>query len=170
MDDNAVKTLFAKISKGDKEALAELFVAFGSRIKNTAFRVLRDWALSEDILNDVIIKVWNKADKIAELNSATGYIMTTTYNLSLDVLRKQRRSLSIDYIEAAKAPDGAGEDYVIVSDIMNSLPEEERTLLLLIENFGYSIEECSKVLKINYFKARRSYLKAKKEFAKKFEQ
>lgn len=59
------------------------------KIFRLAFRITLSRAEAEDIVQDVLIKVWNRRDDLAEVDSIEAYSLTVCRNLSLDRLQRK---------------------------------------------------------------------------------
>ena len=75
-----------------------------------ALRITFDRAEAEDIVQDALIKVWNKRDEGGELESIEAYCLTVVRNLAIDRSQKkeaQNLTLSPDSQEMpdAQTPD-----------------------------------------------------------------
>lgn len=55
-----------------------------------ALRITFDRAEAEDIVQDALIKVWNKRDEWGELESIEAYCLTVVRNLAIDRSQKKR--------------------------------------------------------------------------------
>lgn len=79
------------IAKGDAVAFRALSDALGQKIYGLAYRFLSgDRAMAEDIVQDVLLKIWTHAPKWAEGGSVQGWISRITYNACMDVHRVRK--------------------------------------------------------------------------------
>lgn len=134
-----------------------------------ALRITFDRAEAEDIVQDTMIRVWNKRDEWEELDSIEAYCLTVARNLAIDRSQKseaQNLSLTPDTQEMPDAltPDRKfeqSEQLKIVHKLISELPEKQRTIIQLRDIEGKSYKEIADVLqiteeqvKINLFRAR----------------
>lgn len=167
---NNIRLLMAKIAAGDKEALKEYISLFGGGIKAAAFRVLNDKALCDDVLSEVIYKVWEKAEKLKNLKNINGYIYTIAYNSAVDIKRKQKEIFFDDEkISFFSKSEDIGGEKLFIEEIMQKMEEELRSVLILKAGCGYSFFEIAKIKDISYKKARSLYIKACAKFKKMYE-
>lgn len=157
--------LIKKIADGDKEALKQFFTEYGGYIKSVADRILNDKALCDDVLNDVLLKIWDNADKIKKCSNILGYIYTITYNLAIDIKRKQKDI----YCEDEKLPQKPNEysdsnEKIYIDSILSLIDEPYRSILILKANLQFNFYEISKIKNISYKQARNYYIKAAKMF------
>ncbi|MCL1901141.1 MAG: hypothetical protein FWG51_01950, partial [Firmicutes bacterium] len=81
---------YLKLSNtGDKEAFTKFAQNIGKRVFSISLKIVNDKMHAEDVLNNVLIKVWQNTEKILKLNNPIGYINTIAYNASIDIKRKK---------------------------------------------------------------------------------
>ena len=134
-----------------------------------ALRITLDRAEAEDVVQDTLIKVWNRRDEWAQFDSIEAYCMTVARNLAIDRSQKmdaQHIGLTPETQEMPDAltPDRQLEDYErlkLVHRLVNELPEKQRTILQLRDIEGKSYKEIADLLqvseeqvKVNLFRAR----------------
>lgn len=146
-----------------------------------ALRITLDTAEAEDVTQDTLIRVWERREELAEVQSLEAYVLTVGRRLALDRSRKREAAnLSLEATEA-DAPDNApGADERMEQEerlrrvhlIFNSLPEQQRTALQLRDVEGRSYREVADIMgisednvKVTIFRAR----KAVKQQYDKFE-
>jgi len=143
--------------KGDKEAFKKFAESKGKRILTIAQMVLKGNMYADDVLNTVLVKVWQNLDKIIELKSPTGYINTIAYNAAIDIERKRRELPLFDNLpETCK-------DYETKMDIetaLNALSEEERQIVLYHVHAGYSFKKIGELLELTKKAVYIRYLRA----------
>ena len=134
-----------------------------------ALRITFDRAEAEDIVQDALIKVWNKRDEWGELESIEAYCLTVARNLAIDRSQKQEAQNMELTPETQEMPDALtpdkkyeqDEQLKLVHRLINELPEKQRTIVQLRDIEGKSYKEIADVLgiteeqvKVNLFRAR----------------
>ena len=63
-----------------------------------AFRITLNQQDAEDVVQETLIKIWNRHDQWDEIESLEAWALTIARNMALDVLRKQdnHRTVSLD--------------------------------------------------------------------------
>ncbi len=146
-------------------------------LKNKLFRLALRITLNreeaEDIVQDTLIKVWNARDKWQELESIEAYSLTIAHNLSLDRVKKmdnQNDSLEEQTVDRLDESTSTPSEQMIQKDklhivrnIIDELPEKQRTCLQLRDIEGKTYKEIASVLditedqvKVNIFRARQT--------------
>lgn len=162
-----IRLLIVKIAKGDKEALKQFLSNYGGNITTAANRVLKDKALCEDVLNDVLLKIWENADKIKGYSNISGYIYTMSYNKAIDLKRKQKDVFFTDeqqLINITDKTETVKDEKLFIDGILEKIEEPYRSILILKASFNYNFYEIAKIKNLSYKQARNYYLKACKMF------
>ena len=137
-----------------------------------ALRITLNPAEAEDVVQDTLIKVWDKRDSWQEINSVEAFSLTICRNLALDRLKKKGNdNLSIE--EESTEPVSATSnplEQTLQNDridqvrrLINELPEKQRSCIQLRDFEGKSYKEVAEVLgiseeqvKVNIFRARQT--------------
>jgi RNA polymerase sigma-70 factor (ECF subfamily) len=140
-----------------------------------AFRLLRNVQEAEDVIQDVMVKIWSKRDEWGQWQSLEAYCMTATRNSCLDRLRRQRlapvgeeRARDISSNEQDPYEKMMGKEILShIRKCMDGLPENQQLVVQLREIEGFSYIEIAEVLdmsmeqvKINLFRARTAIKKS----------
>ncbi|MBY5970604.1 MULTISPECIES: sigma-70 family RNA polymerase sigma factor [Halomonas] len=98
--------LLARVEKGDREAFAELYQATSAKLFGTVLRILKDTTWADDVIQDVYVTIWQKADRFdQQRGSVIGWMATIARNAAIDDLRRAPRHQSEDdsHLENAAA-------------------------------------------------------------------
>lgn len=145
------------------------------KIFRLALRITLDRAEAEDIVQDTLIRVWNKRDEWTNVDSAEAYCLTIARNLAIDRSQKmEARNVELTS-ETQEMPDALtpekelerDEQLRLVHRLINGLPEKQRTIIQLRDIEGKSYKEIADILeiseeqvKVNLFRARQ-HIKSK---------
>lgn len=134
-----------------------------------ALRITFDRAEAEDVVQDTMIRVWDKREEWKQFGSVEAYCLTVAKNLAIDRSRKKEAlnvSLTPEMEEKADASGPYdqlvnGERMNIIHRLIDRLPEKQRLIMQLRDVEGESYKEIAKVLnlteeqvKVNLFRAR----------------
>ena len=122
-----------------------------------ALRITFDRAEAEDIVQDALIKVWNKRDEWGELESIEAYCLTVVRNLAIDRSQKKEAQNLTLTPETQEMPDAQtpesqferNEQFQLVHRLVNELPEKQRTIVQLRDIEGKSYKEIADVLDVS---------------------
>lgn len=139
------------------------------KIFRLALRITLSRAEAEDIVQDVLIKVWNRRDDLAEVDSIEAYSLTVCRNLSLDRLqRKENDNVNLDDAPPTEADDAPPDLQMIrneridnIKRLIERLPITQRAAMQLRDMEGKTYKEISAItgqteeqVKVNIFRAR----------------
>ena len=80
----------ALVQNGDKQALRKLYDRFNKILFGMIYKILRNKEESEDLLQEIFVKIWNKADQFdPSRGSAYSFIATLARNRAIDRTRSR---------------------------------------------------------------------------------
>ena len=134
-----------------------------------ALRITFDRAEAEDVVQDTMIRVWNKREEWTQFGSIEAYCLTVAKNLAIDRSQKkeaQNVELTPEMEEESEI-SGPYDQLVnnermsIIHRLINELPEKQRLIMQWRDIEGESYKEIAKILnlteeqvKVNLFRAR----------------
>ena len=145
------------------------------KLYRLALRITLDSAEAEDIVQDTMIRVWNKRDEWAQFNSIEAFCLTVARNLAIDRSQKSEAQNIELTTETQEMSDGStperqlerSEQMDLVRKLINELPENQRTIIQLRDIEEKSYKEIADVMqltedqvKVTLFRARQR-IKAK---------
>jgi len=68
------QVLLERLVEGDERAFTKLFDAYYHQLGEYVFRVTGSLELTEEIVQDVFIRIWLKKETLGELNSLKNYL------------------------------------------------------------------------------------------------
>jgi RNA polymerase sigma-70 factor (ECF subfamily) len=81
--------LIKKIAAGDKGAMKILFARHHLRVYRFIVRFLRDEPAAEDLLNDVFLEVWRKADTFEGRSQVSTWLLGIARHRAITLLRRR---------------------------------------------------------------------------------
>jgi len=157
--------LMLLVKQGDNAAFALLVDKYKQPIMNLAYRMLRDLTEAEDLAQNVFIQVHKSAARYEVSSKFSTWLFTIARNLCLNEIRRRSRhpaeSIEAPYYQHEDQPRQQFEDKKITSppdsllhgeleqkvdQALASLPENQRTAILLCRQNELSYEEIAKVL------------------------
>ena len=146
-----------------------------------ALRITMNAADAEDVVQETMMKVWNRRDQWDQIESIEAFCLTICRNLSLDKVRRmdnQAQSLDAAYDPKDQHVASDPEEQAIQSDrirlvrqLINQLPEKQRSCMQLRDMEGKSYKDIATILditeeqvKVNIFRARQTIREKFKRF------
>ncbi len=157
--------LMLRVKRGDAEAFEELVDKYKQPVLNFVYRTLRDSPDAEDIAQNVFVQVFKSADRYRVEAKFSTWLYTIARNLCLNEIRRRSRHPA-ESLDAAENPEdeSAGRQFEDrkntsapdlmlrdeltrkVEEALESLPENQRTAILLFKEKEMSYEDISKIL------------------------
>ena len=154
------------------EAFQNRVLPAKNKLFRFAWRLLDNEEEAKDVVQEVLIKVWNGRDQMDAVQNWEAWCMRVAKNLSLDRLRsRQRKAIGpmeegFDVHHETLSPyekTELAESMVRINQLIAALPEKQRQVIHLRDIEGYSYNEICEILdldmsqvKVNLFRARNS--------------
>jgi RNA polymerase sigma-70 factor (ECF subfamily) len=147
---DALASLMAQIAEGDRAALRQLYEATSSKLFGVCLRILSDREEAEDVLQDVYVTIWRRADRFdAGRASVMAWISAIARNRAIDRLRARGPSSRRDSIDGMELADdgpgaealvGAADDARRLQACMNELDPRTREVIRIAFFEGVTYE------------------------------
>ncbi len=131
-----------------REESITFYKAHARRLYNISFRILRDSAQAEEIMQDTILKFITSDVRTADEKQTNVWLTKVCIRKSIDALRKLRREkLFLDEYSAESAASGedslpeSGISLEAVRKAIESLPDSSKLILNLVLVEGLDYEE-----------------------------
>jgi RNA polymerase sigma-70 factor, ECF subfamily len=99
--------LLARVAKRDREALAEMYARFQRPLFRYLFHLLGQKELAEDVLQEVMVIVWQKAHTVQRTDQAAHWIFGIAHHQAFKALRRDAGTTLIELEAALDLPDEA---------------------------------------------------------------
>lgn len=152
-------------------------------IFRTALRITMNREESEDIVQDILLKLWQQRDELETVSNLEAFALTSARNLAIDRISKhEQRNISLveethdrEDVWQMSAHDTMERDerQANIASVIATLPEKQRTVLQLRDIEGKAYKEIAEIIgitesdvKVNLFRAR-GFLKEKLHFLRR---
>ena len=125
------------------------------RLYRLALRITMNKAEAEDVVQDTLLKVWECRDNWNRINNLEAFAIATCRNRAIDVVKRAGRDTeNLDEMVhfSSQTPHEqleAREEISPVRRLMDSLPEVQRTIMLLRDIEGKTYQEIAQTLDIS---------------------
>ncbi len=127
---------------GTDEYIKSVVSKYSGLLLRIAFVRLKSTADAEDAVQEVFLKLIDKAPRFKDENHEKAWLIRTTINLSCDMLRSSvRKNVPLD--ERIALPQDEKNQILFA---VKSLPAKYSTAIHLYYYEGYSIKEIAKIL------------------------
>lgn len=91
MNEHQFEEAVARMVRGDKSGLKEIYENYIGYIYRIIYDVLQNKENAEDVTSEFFIRLWDKAEQFKPGSGHKGYLATMARNMAIDFLRKHRR-------------------------------------------------------------------------------
>jgi RNA polymerase sigma-70 factor (ECF subfamily) len=135
-----------------------------------SLRLLENGEEAEDAIQDALVKLWTKREDLVNYSSVEAFAMTVTKNICLDRIRsrsfqterlteRQAQSLRQDPVDILEKNDFNA----FIRRIINSLPDQQKTIMHLRDIEGMEYEQIAEVMGLNINAIRVNLSRARKK-------
>lgn len=112
--------LIKKISRKDEKSFERLYELYGKLIYTTALTVSKSSFKAEEIVDDVLVKVWRTAKELPKIENPNGWLYQITANCAKDKLKADKKYSEYELFENDAQIDINIEDesfYNLISEL-----------------------------------------------------
>jgi RNA polymerase sigma-70 factor (ECF subfamily) len=147
--------LLTAVARGDERAYEAVYDLTSGWVLGTARKVVRDPAMAEEVMQEVLLEVWRRASRFdPALGSGTAWVMTLAHRRAVDRVRTERSHANrelraaravIDYDDVTEAVE-ASLERERVQRCLGSLTTLQRECVSLAYYGGYTYAEVAGLL------------------------
>lgn len=125
MNEQQFEEAVARMVRGDKTGLKEIYESYAGYIYRIIYEVLQNKENAEDITSDFFIRLWDKAEQFKPGSGHKGYLATMARNMAIDFLRKHKKE----------------ELTALLQDLGEEPEEEKRGSRVAVQDKGSNVEQ-----------------------------
>jgi RNA polymerase sigma-70 factor (ECF subfamily) len=156
-DDDPDVALIHAVAAGDVHALDELYARFGPGLLSYLTSYLNDRQLAEEVLQDVMLAVWNNASGFRGESKVRTWLIVIARNRAINTRRRKEPQLmplddELDFQSSDTGPLEKIErkdQQEALREVLQTLPPTQREILELVFFHQLSGPEVADVLGIN---------------------
>ena len=154
-----LKHLQVQIEQSNQKAFEDLYRMFFPRLYNFAMLYVHKKEAAEEIVNDIMVKIWEKRITVCIIENLETYLFTAVRNHSLNYLQKY------SHYHIAIEPETGLAEVISMNDpekelewkeisfklnmAVEQLPEQCRTVFRLIKEEGFKYKQVAEILSIS---------------------
>jgi RNA polymerase sigma-70 factor (ECF subfamily) len=152
--------LIEEVKRNNKQAFRSLFINYREKVTSTAYLILKDHHLVEDIVQETFLQVSQKINTLSDPTRFEGWLYKITVNLCFQTLRKLRKVTASSLEEYTASGFDVNieactpEDIFIAKDTkvkmlhsIYSLPTKYTVVIILYYYNNLSVKEIADIIK-----------------------
>lgn len=153
--------IIEKVLSGDTSAFEMLILKYQSRLFATSMNVVKNRELAEDIIQEAIMKGFQKLDTLKNRDQFYPWVKRIALNIALNHFEKEKRVVDVenedddisffDNITSGESPEDLTlkeELHKYVRGFVDALPDKLRVVIVLREIEDMSYEEIAEMMNI----------------------
>jgi RNA polymerase sigma-70 factor (ECF subfamily) len=150
--------LLAKIAEGDQHAFCIIFDYYRKYVYSFSLKLSRSEEMSEEIVQDVFLKVWFNRTKLSKIESFGAFITSLVRNHAFNLLRQQAQARKIKQEIRLTISDkdfdtqnmlDYRETVRVLDEALSHLPEQQRMVYTLCHKEGLKYDEAAEKMNIS---------------------
>lgn len=177
LTNSTIESLLVLCQKGNQLAQLEVYNRYQAAMYNVAFRIVKDTAEAEDVMQESFIKAFNKLNTLKDATTFGAWLKRIVVNHSIASYKKHKKIVSMTEPPKEDAFETPPEnvDYSMVENPklekmlagLEQLHNSYRQVLTLHYIEGYDYEELVEILDTSYSNCRTLVSRAKESLRKK---
>ena len=167
---------YQKYLSGDNNALTEIVRKYRNGLILYINSYIKNIDISEDLAEEVFLKLIIKKPKFTPTKPFKTYLYKIAQNISIDYIRKNKRTLTIDFesdiylcTDSAEQLTVKNEQKEILHKAMCELPDNYHRVLYLVYFEGFDNKSTAKIMKMSTRQIENILYRAKKALKEKLE-
>lgn len=158
METIAENNIIQRIKEGDKSCYEDLFKSLYAHLCNFAFQFLKEKAASEEIVQDIFFKLWEKREELNINSSVKSYLFSSVRNQCLNQIKhlEVRDNYKVHNEQQIKYSEQQEHDIAVESELqekinitISSLPPERQKIFKLSRYEGKKYKEIAEELSLS---------------------
>jgi RNA polymerase sigma-70 factor (ECF subfamily) len=133
--------LEAIVGEGKEKAFASFYEQYFAKLLLESNKYVKDIGIAEEIVQDLFVKIWERAVDFDEINSVKSYLYRSVINASINHINRQKNM------------EGHHQKILrqFTEDEVAELDEENELIVMLYEEIEKLPPKCREIFKLNRF-------------------
>ena len=149
--------LLGQLAEGSSAAFDSIYYRYFEAVRANIFKIVRDPEMTDDILQEVFISLWDKRSTFVNYKKISGWLFVASYNRSLNYLRRRANEklhfdttgLQIDYADDLGQNALQEKQFQLLEEAIALLPPQRKKVFELCRLGGRTYEQAAMELSIS---------------------
>jgi len=157
----------------DTETFKEVFIPYHQKLYKIAYRLVQDYDIAQDLIQETYIKLWNQREKWESIKNTEAYAVVIIRNVCIDYLNKQKnkhflKNGQTNLVASFEENYETTSEVNYIKKIVDKLPEKQRLVFWMKHWDGASNEEIEESLQLTAANLRVLLSRARKTIKEQF--
>jgi len=149
------RDLLQRVVEGNEKAFSELYYRYHHQLGAHIFRLTESHFLSQEIVQDVFLKIWQNRETLASVKSFRSYLFIVSKNQALNALkslvreRLKNEKWEKDNLDHFELLDQKQYYYSLLDEAIDRLPPQQQRVYLLNKQHKFKYKEIAKMMNIS---------------------
>lgn len=147
MEQNTFEEIIRCIADNDKDALEKFYQEYGEIIFGVAFSICKSKSDADEVVNSVLVQVWNLADSLSGIEKPEAWLYRVTFNFAINKIKSRQKLVELE----DKPINDEGYEKVIDKlafyEIIEGLNETEKEILIYKFIGDKTFEDIAKIIR-----------------------
>lgn len=151
-----ISLYFTLVDEGDRDSFENIYRNYERKFFAYSMSVLHDKVLAEDAVSETFLSLAKNYSKVHKLDESeiVAYTFIINRNICFDIYKKEKKQtenvFSDDLIEQNYGASNQSDfDKSINADLVNSLPDIYKDVIMLKYFYGFSVSEIAKLIRLS---------------------
>lgn len=147
-----------QLRQGDQESFKVLYDRYIDQLHAFVFRFTKSSSLSDDVVQDVFIKIWEKREQLDPEKSFRAYLYKIAKNQVLNLfaryateldIQKEMRQCALHFANTTEDTLNFIETAKVIQEGISQLPPQQKRIFELCKNEGLTYEQAATELNLS---------------------
>ena len=156
------KFIWKSLKQGDLDAFAVLFEIYYPMLHKYGLKISKNEALTEDTLQDFFLYVYEKREKLSDLETIAPYLFISFKRLLIKMMQKNEKVKTVDFSKEVVVDIQFTKEELITNQetqnfknkniaiLLNKLPKRQKEAIYLKYYSDLKTTEIAEIMNINY--------------------
>ncbi|SHH91700.1 RNA polymerase sigma-70 factor, ECF subfamily [Flavobacterium sp. CF108] len=164
------KQLLDELSKGSERAFTDLYNRYKNVVYSCALKITKSRTLSEEVVQDVFLKIWLKKETLTDIAHFESYIFVVARNHIFSMLKqiakentlKSKFNYNDISFDLTDAPLEEEEFTSLLNEIIKQLPPQQQKVYRMAKEEDLNYQQIGELLNISAMTAKKHLAQALK--------
>ena len=152
--ENIIPEIKRLITENNPRAMKLIYEFAGRELYRYLLGITGSQYDAEDLLNDLFVKIIEKKNSLLATENLKAYLYRMAANMAYDRIKKRKRQQAMleDYsfvFESKSGESASGEEIVELNSALNSLPDEQKEVVILKNFIEKTFKEIAEVTNVS---------------------